>query len=107
MSGSKLRIEAERVPRFPEAIGYLERGALCGGTKRNRSHFGCRVEFAPGVSETLRNLLFDAQTSGGLLISVPGAKADELVAALEREGVAEAAVIGEIEEEPAGRIRVE
>jgi selenide,water dikinase len=106
-SGTALRIESERVPRFPEAIPYLEEGCLCGGTKRNRAHFGERVDFEPGIPENVRYLLFDAQTSGGLLVSVPAASAEEMIAALRRDGVASAERIGDVLEGPAGRIRVE
>jgi len=105
-SGVALEIDSGRVPRFPEAIPYLERGCLCGGTKRNRAHFGRVVDFSSDVPETMRNLLFDAQTSGGLLVALPVAEAEAYVRGLRAEGIAEAEGIGEVREGPAGRIRV-
>ena len=60
----------------------------------------------PGLTEEQRLLMCDAQTSGGLLISVPKAKVDELLSELEASGVQTRAVLGEITEENPGRIIV-
>jgi selenide,water dikinase len=51
-------------------------------------------------------LLFDPQTSGGLLLSVPGSQADELVTALKQAGVDAAARIGEVVDDDEGHVRV-
>jgi selenide,water dikinase len=64
------------------------------------------VEWDAGISAVDRLLLADAQTSGGLLISVPTSRLDKLVRELEKERVETIAVIGEIEAAPPGRIKV-
>jgi selenide,water dikinase len=50
------------------------------------------------------DVFFDPQTSGGLLISVPGQKAEALLARMHEEGIEEAAIVGEVVEEPKGKI---
>jgi selenide,water dikinase len=85
-SGVAARIDASAVPLLPGARSAAERGAVPGGSKRNRESLAAAVTFAAGVAEVERNLLCDAQTSGGLLIAVPEPQVGALVAALEREG---------------------
>jgi len=77
-----------------------------GGTYRNRDFRIHWVDIDPGVSPYLSDILFDPQTSGGLLIAVPAEKADEMVKRLEERGIEEAAVIGEVVNEPKERIVV-
>jgi selenide, water dikinase len=80
-SGLSLRIEASRVPLFPGALDLSRKGSNSGGAKRGRAALAEEVSIAPGLEEPLVNLLFDAETSGGLLIVVSPADA----ATLERE----------------------
>jgi selenide,water dikinase len=60
----------------------------------------------PALSPEMIDILFDPQTSGGLLISVAQEKADELLNKLREEGIKEAAIIGEVTSEPMGKIVV-
>ena len=99
-------LDAPAVPLFPGAVELVARGAVPGGTQRNRDSLTAHVTFAPGVNEALRVLLHDAQTSGGLLLAVPAERADALVAALKQEGTPAAARIGRVTEGPAGAIQV-
>lgn len=99
-------IEAAAVPLLPGALELAERGAVPGGTKRNREALAPHVQFDAAVPEPLRTLLFDAQTSGGLLIAVDADRANALIAALEREGTPAAARIGRLSRGVAGTIRV-
>ncbi len=87
-----------RVPILDGALGYSARGFCAGGLKNNREFFSGDVEWAGGVSEDYRNLLFDPQTSGGLLVFAPEADADELILRLDAAGVlaAEIGRAGEI-----------
>jgi selenide,water dikinase len=64
------------------------------------------VDIDSSVPQYLADILFDPQTSGGLLISVPEGKASRLLERLHEEGVTEAAVIGEVVAEPKGKIIV-
>jgi len=103
-SGVSAELDASAVPLLPRAAELAERGAIPGGTKRNRDALGAHVTFAASVNETMRVLLFDAQTSGGLLIAVPADRADALIAALRREHTPAAARIGRLVAGRAGAI---
>jgi selenide,water dikinase len=105
-SGVSAEIDAASVPLFPNAVELAERGAIPGGTKRNRDALSPEVKFGPEVPEPIRVLLFDAQTSGGLLIAVDPDRAGVLVAALEREGTPAVARIGRLTRGVAGAITV-
>ncbi len=95
-SGVAAEIDAAALPLLPRAIELAERGAIPGGTRRNRDALAEHVTFDPAVPEPLRVLCFDAQTSGGLLLAVPLDRADALLAALRREATPAAAPIGRI-----------
>ncbi len=96
--GSKvaLRIQANLVPSMAGALECVRAGFIPGGLKSNRSFAECAVQYASGVEEETKTLLYDPQTAGGLLLSVPQATATPLAAALELAGVL-AARIGEVE----------
>jgi selenide,water dikinase len=74
-------IDAPRVPLFEGVLELARRKLFSGGARRGRETLGPEVELDAGVEEALGGLLFDAETSGGLLIVVPPERAD----ALERE----------------------
>jgi selenide,water dikinase len=99
-------IEASAVPVFPGARELAEMGMIPGGLHRNRDFRKDMVDVASSVPQYLNDILFDPQTSGGLLIAVPGEKAQNLLESLHKEGVAEAAIIGEVVASPKGRITV-
>ena len=84
----------------------LEIPRVAGGLHRNREFRKDMVDIAKDVQKYLADILFDPQTSGGLLIAVPEEKAANLLKRLHRESVAEAAIIGEVVAEPKGRIIV-
>lgn len=97
-------LEARRVPLLPGAAEYCAMGLLPAGSARLKDAYACKVEVAGSLDAVLVDLLFDAQTSGGLLVALE--RAEELVARLHAEGIAEAAVIGRIVAEPRGRVAV-
>ena len=105
-SNAAAELDAAAVPLLDKAVEMVERGAIPGGTKRNREALAPHVKIAAGIPEALRVLLFDAQTSGGLLIAVDPDRAGALVAALERESTPAAAKIGRITRGVAGSITV-
>jgi len=70
-SGTAAELFAASIPVLRGARGYAAAGQVPGGTKDNRAFFGREVAFDEKVDETERILLFDAQTSGGLLLAVP------------------------------------
>jgi selenide,water dikinase len=105
-SGMAAELDSAAVPLLLQAAELAARGSVPGGTGRNRDAVAPHVTFAPGVDETTRVLLCDAQTSGGLLLAVPPERAEALVAALKKEGTPAAARIGRVTAGPAGTIQV-
>jgi selenide,water dikinase len=99
-------IDSGAVPYFPEAKELAEMGMMPGGLHRNRDFRKNMIDIAESVPQYLADILFDPQTSGGLLIAIPGEKAADLLERLKKEGVMEAAVIGEVVAENKGRITV-
>jgi len=105
-SGVSAEIDAAAVPLLPQAVELVARGAIPGGTTRNREALAPHVTFDPAVTEAMRVLLFDAQTSGGLLIAVDPDRANTLLGALQREGTPVAARIGRLARGVPGAIAV-
>jgi len=99
-------IQASAVPFFAEARKFAELGMIPGGLHRNRDFRINMVTIEKAVPAYLADILFDPQTSGGLLIAVSAEKADGLLARMHQEGIPEAAVIGEVVAEPKGHITV-
>lgn len=93
-SGVTLVIESRRVPYLPEAAEYARMGLVPGGSYRNREYVQGMVR-EEGLSEEMRDLLYDPQTSGGLLVSVPQGQVTDIMLALREAGLpTRAAVIG-------------
>ena len=82
-----LVFHAGAFPWMRGAARYAAEGFISGGSRDNRAHFGPSVSFASEVDEATRWLLFDAQTSGGLLFGVDGQHLPELLAAAVLAGV--------------------
>ena len=101
-----MEIDTAAVPLFPEAKEYYDAGIVPGGTGRNRDYREHMVDMDKSVPQYLQDILFDPQTSGGLLMAVPAEKSEKLLKKLHRAGIKEAVVIGEVVAEPRGRIRV-
>ena len=94
-SGVNIEVDAGSVPVMPEALDMLEAKAVPGGLWTNQHHFSPWVR-AEGVEAGLLNVLYDPQTSGGLIISLKASRADKLMRRLKRAGVRHAAVIGKV-----------
>ena len=98
-----LEIRSDKVPAFPEVEKFINQGFIPGGLYRNRDFYGHSVEFAPAVPDYLRDILFDPQTSGGLLICITPRKAGKLIKAIQRAGITEAVIIGKTVAEHYGK----
>ena len=94
-SGVQIALKAGALPLLPGALEYARAGIVPGGAGRNVDQLSDRVRVAEGVSEDLRHLIFDPQTSGALLIALPPEDAQALVLALRADGYP-AAPIGEV-----------
>jgi selenide,water dikinase len=95
-SGLGVRIFAGQVPVIPEALEFASMGLIPAGAYKNREFRESMVTFDAGMDRARQDVLFDPQTSGGLLIAVSCSQAVELVKALRAAGIAEASVIGEV-----------
>jgi selenide, water dikinase len=105
-SGVAAEIDAGLIPLLPGADALAAAGCIAGGTRRNLEDLGADIRWDESLTELQRLLLCDAQTSGGLLIAVPAARAEMLVAELAVELTPIASVIGRVVAGPAGRIDV-
>jgi selenide,water dikinase len=83
-SGVGLRIKFGKLPFISCAQKYAEAWTFAGGAFDNREFFGPHVRFQDELSEAEQMLLFDPQTSGGLLLSVPAGKLENLQARAEQ-----------------------
>ena len=94
--GCSVRIFSGQVPVIPEAEGFAAMGLIPAGAYKNRDFREQMITFAETVPRTLQDLLFDPQTSGGLLISVSDVHCNDLVSALKEGGIADAVRIGDV-----------
>lgn len=94
----KMTIWSSLVPVLEAAKSYVNMGVVPAGTRGNLKYIRQYIDFDSAVTENEQLILSDAITSGGLLISVPGAKSQELIKTLHARGVKDAAVIGIVEE---------
>jgi selenide,water dikinase len=99
-------IHSKDIPLLPEAMEYARLGLLTGGGHSNRQFFSCRVEADPGLSPPLMDILYDPQTSGGLLISLSSDRAQNLVETLEKEAQMDAWIVGQAVESSPGKIQI-
>ncbi len=96
-SGVGAEISAGSFIFLPKAKDYASMGLLPAATYENMDYVR-NVEFSDSVDEDTKALLYDPQTSGGLLISVPEEKVNELVMAMERRGVKWIQIVGKVNE---------
>jgi selenide,water dikinase len=81
-SGVTLEIQAQNVPLLPGAIAAVHAGAIPGGLKNNQEFVSCAVEIAGNIDSAVLEVLYDPQTSGGLLIALSDKDAAALINAL-------------------------
>ncbi len=101
-----ISISSASVPFLPRTEEFAKRGLYPGGSQRNRDFYSTAVKIANKVPSHIQDILFDAQTSGGLLISLAPRKAGLLLDRLRQAGVEDAAIIGEAVSEPRGMVTV-
>ena len=106
-SGMDAILSTGAIPVLPAALDLASAGSVPGGTLNNLAFVADHVTFAPGVSRVAQLILADAQTSGGLLISLPEDQADALLASLQERGVIGAACIGRVTVMGSGHIMVD
>jgi len=95
-SGVEVEVYGASIPVFPGVLDLIGAGVVSGAVERNREYAAAFVRRDPSAAEDLETLLYDPQTSGGLLIAVRRSRAPALLAALHAGGVAAAAVVGRV-----------
>ena len=102
-----IRLVNREIPVIAEAVEYAGMGLVPAGSYNNRQFSGCRVDFPASLDPVVQDILFDPQTSGGLLIGVDRNSAGDLLSELQEKGMRESAVIGKVTEDHEGRIVIE
>ncbi len=92
-SNVTLTIDSKQVPLLPDVLELISEGMLTRGDKNNRIYVGETVKIASNVSGEMQSALFDPQTAGGLLISLPGVNASRFL-----EAISDAVVIGKVKD---------
>jgi selenide,water dikinase len=105
-SGVTCEIYADGVPVFEGVLDYVRQAMISGAIERNREYASKFIAVAKDVSGELETVLYDPQTSGGLLIAINKEKAQTLLRRLKRKGVKSAAVIGKVVSKSEGKIIV-
>lgn len=95
-SGLQISLEYKKLPFFPDSLGMYKKGETTGSNKANRKLCEGHLRIAASLSREEEELLFDPQTSGGLLLALPAGQADELVKELHAAGVVYAVKIGSV-----------
>ncbi len=105
-SGLSAEVALDAVPLLPQVRELAEAGAVPGGTFNNRRYLEAVVTWPPGISREAQLILFDAQTSGGLLIAISPERKKALLKALEEREVSCAVEVGRMVSGEPGKIRV-
>lgn len=101
-----LKIYADKVPVIPEAMNFASMGMIPAGSHYNQKFCSRHLDVASHIDPLLIDLLADAQTSGGLLISVPEERVNLLIQRLLEKKTPSANIIGEVLSEPTGIIQI-
>lgn len=91
-----IAFDVENVPALPRALEFAENGYLTGGGMSNREFVKDKMAVEGTLSPSLEMLLYDPQTSGGLLVAITADKAEPYLEAIRDSGVGDAAIIGEV-----------
>lgn len=91
-----IKIDHKKVPMINKAVEYAEMGLIPAGAYNNKKYIEEDVKINEDIPAAIEDVLYDPQTSGGLLISIEKDKADDLMKALENS-TSKYAIIGEVE----------
>jgi selenide,water dikinase len=103
-SGVEVEVYGASIPVFTGVMDLIRQGVVSGAVERNREYASAFVRRAKDAGEDLETLLYDPQTSGGLLVAVRPSRAAGLLAALREKGVEGAAVVGRVTRKGPARI---
>jgi selenide, water dikinase len=104
-SNVSIELNSKDIPIIDGAIDFAKMGIIPAGMYKNRNYISKDVN-SEGIDEALEDVLYDPQTSGGLLVSVPSEYADELIKDMMKNGSIEAKIIGEVKNKEDKYIKV-
>ena len=105
-SDCTIHIQVDRVPYHPEALELASMGLIPAGAYRNREYAQAGVAVRGNISLAMQDILYDPQTSGGLLFAIPAEEADACLSQL-KQTIPNAAIIGYVTEKEASSIILE
>jgi selenide,water dikinase len=106
-SGVQIDLFYHKLPFYPHALEMYRRGETTGSNKANRKLSEGHIDILTKISRDEEELLFDPQTSGGLLLSIPESQGTQLVKALRTAGVESATIVGKAVSSPSPGIRIQ
>nr|NQU94356.1 selenide, water dikinase SelD [Bacteroidota bacterium] len=95
-SSVSLQIDARKIPVINQVMELIDMGVIPGASFRNQEFAEAFCEFESGVDYNHKMLLFDAQTSGGLLMCVPVEKSDQVISDLKDSGYPQSTIVGKV-----------
>jgi selenide,water dikinase len=102
-----MKIFTEKVPLFPDTKKFSQMGIVPAGTHSNRKSGETSIINSKNYEPFMLDILFDAQTSGGLVFTIKKEKAKEILAKMKSKGIEHASIIGEVISQPKGKIILE
>lgn len=105
-SGFGVELESDQIPLIPEALEFASMGIIPAGSYKNKEFRAAWIDIQAGVTQSVQDLLYDPQTSGGLLICLPESRAEALLEALQQRGLRHCQIIGRVVQSCPDRIRV-
>lgn len=103
-SGVTVELYTGSIPVFEGVFDCIRKGIISGALERNKEYASQYVETGKGISEEMNDVLYDPQTSGGLLIGITEEKTDLFVKKLREKGIRYAVVVGKVIGRSKGRI---
>jgi selenide,water dikinase len=97
-SGVSLEIWADYLPIIKESVEFARMGIIPAGTYNNEGYLREHISFSDGIKQETRDIMYDPQTSGGLLIAVPEERSEMLMEQLRAVNKTDFSVIGKVKE---------
>lgn len=96
----------DSMPLFPNVQEYADEGMFSGANERNAEYSAPHTSFDDSISDNSKAILYDAQTSGGLLMTLPEQAAEKALGEMHSQGIEHASIIGRVVEDSEGEIKV-
>jgi selenide,water dikinase len=102
--GIEIHLSFKAVPLYSDALEMYRKGETTGSNRGNQNLTEGFLDIKTNLKKEESELLFDPQTSGGLLMALPATQADALVGELKSEGIESASIVGEIKSKKGPRV---